>query len=216
VSGQIKTKLLLRSHPCESSSTSNPARVPALIWPRPGRAGCILALISLRPFPRTRYASTLWQPPLRPPQGWRHHRHLRASWSKSACWLPGASYDILPGRRRASGSTRAACCRDRLPACKHLPGSYLGPILRLRRGQTLKVHFENQINEPSIIHWHGLSVPDEMDGHPRHAIEHGQSLYLRIPHPEPRRDLLVPPPSPPAHRPAGLLRPGRAADRFRR
>jgi blue copper oxidase len=59
--------------------------------------------------------------------------------------------------------------------------SYLGPIWRLRRGQTLKVHFENQIDEPSTIHWHGLSVPDEMDGHPRHAIEHGQSYTYEFP-----------------------------------
>ena len=62
-----------------------------------------------------------------------------------------------------------------------LPDSDLGPILRLRRGQMLKVHFENQINEPSTIHWHGLSVPDEMDGHPRHAIEHGQSYTYEFP-----------------------------------
>jgi len=92
-----------------------------------------------------------------------------------------ASYDILPG-----GATRVWQYQGSLlqgpPSSLHtLPDSYLGPILRLRRGQTLKVHFENQINEPSIIHWHGLSVPDEMDGHPRHAIEHGQSYTYEFP-----------------------------------
>ena len=55
-----------------------------------------------------------------------------------------------------------------------LPGSYLGPILRVRRGQRVRVHFTNDLPEPSIVHWHGLLVPDDMDGHPRYAVGAGQ------------------------------------------
>lgn len=55
-----------------------------------------------------------------------------------------------------------------------LPGSYLGPVIRLRRGQRVRLRFANQLGEPSIVHWHGLDVPERADGHPRLAVEHGK------------------------------------------
>ena len=54
-----------------------------------------------------------------------------------------------------------------------LPGSYLGPVIRLRRDQRVRVRFANQLAEDSIVHWHGLDVPDAADGHPRRAIGQG-------------------------------------------
>ena len=56
-----------------------------------------------------------------------------------------------------------------------IPDSYLGPILRLQRGQNLKLRFTNRLPDTSIVHWHGLSVPETMDGHPRYAISQGKS-----------------------------------------
>ncbi len=55
-----------------------------------------------------------------------------------------------------------------------LPGSYLGPVIRLRRGQRVRVRFANQLAEDSIVHWHGLDVPESADGHPRLAIGPGR------------------------------------------
>jgi FtsP/CotA-like multicopper oxidase with cupredoxin domain len=92
-----------------------------------------------------------------------------------------ASYDILPGGATRAWQYQGSLLQGPPASLQTLPDSYLGPILRLRRGQTLKVHFDNQIDEPSTIHWHGLSVPDEMDGHPRHAIEHGQGYTYEFP-----------------------------------
>ncbi len=54
-----------------------------------------------------------------------------------------------------------------------LPDSYLGPTFRVRKGQRVRVTFENQIPEESIVHWHGLHVPDVYDGHPRFVIPRG-------------------------------------------
>lgn len=54
-----------------------------------------------------------------------------------------------------------------------LPATYLGPVLRLRRGQRVRVRFHNQLSEPSIVHWHGLDVPEAADGHPRLAVDAG-------------------------------------------
>ena len=55
-----------------------------------------------------------------------------------------------------------------------LPGSYLGPVIRVRRGQRVRVRFANQLGEDSIVHWHGLDVPEAADGHPRRAVGHGR------------------------------------------
>lgn len=52
-------------------------------------------------------------------------------------------------------------------------GAYLGPIIRVRRGQRLRIDLVNELPESTIIHWHGLHVPEEMDGHPRFAIASG-------------------------------------------
>lgn len=50
---------------------------------------------------------------------------------------------------------------------------YLGPIIRARRGQNLAVRFVNELAEPSIVHWHGLHLRPDMDGHPRDAVDSG-------------------------------------------
>ncbi len=41
-----------------------------------------------------------------------------------------------------------------------------GPELRYRQGDRLKVLFENRIAQSSTVHWHGLRVPNAMDGVP--------------------------------------------------
>ena len=63
--------------------------------------------------------------------------------------------------------------RGNAATLQNLEGSYLGPTIRLRRGQRVRIHFRNQLGEPSIVHWHGLDVPDIADGHPRLAVGPG-------------------------------------------
>jgi blue copper oxidase len=58
--------------------------------------------------------------------------------------------------------------------------TYLGPIIRLRRGQRVRVNFTNLLPEASIIHWHGLHVPPEMDAHPRYAVATGQTYVYEF------------------------------------
>lgn len=43
---------------------------------------------------------------------------------------------------------------------KQLPG----PELRVKAGDTLVVRFTNNLNEPTMIHWHGIRLPAAMDG----------------------------------------------------
>lgn len=45
-------------------------------------------------------------------------------------------------------------------------GTVPGPTLRVRLGETLRVHFTNALPQPTTIHWHGVRVPNAMDGVP--------------------------------------------------
>lgn len=47
---------------------------------------------------------------------------------------------------------------------------YQNPIIRIKRGKQFSARLQNDLNEPTIIHWHGLHVPGAMDGHPRNTI----------------------------------------------
>ncbi|MTW31029.1 multicopper oxidase domain-containing protein, partial [Streptococcus pneumoniae] len=50
-----------------------------------------------------------------------------------------------------------------------LDQSYLGPVIRLVRGQRVRIRFRNRLPEPSIVHWHGLDVPEAADGHQKES-----------------------------------------------
>jgi FtsP/CotA-like multicopper oxidase with cupredoxin domain len=82
---------------------------------------------------------------------------------------------ILPGQASRVWTYRGTVLKGDPDSLQALPGSYLGPILRVHRGQTVRIHFVNQLPEQSIVHWHGLHVPEDMDGHPRDAIGPGQT-----------------------------------------
>lgn len=45
-------------------------------------------------------------------------------------------------------------------------GTVPGPQLRVKQGETIKVVLNNELPEPVTIHWHGLPVPNNMDGIP--------------------------------------------------
>ena len=52
---------------------------------------------------------------------------------------------------------------------------YQNPILRIKRGSRFAATLQNGLNEPTIIHWHGLHVPANMDGHPNDSIAPGKN-----------------------------------------
>jgi blue copper oxidase len=51
-----------------------------------------------------------------------------------------------------------------------------GPTLVTRRGQRVRVRLDNDLGEPTILHWHGFRPPEQADGHPRYAVGHGASF----------------------------------------
>jgi FtsP/CotA-like multicopper oxidase with cupredoxin domain len=56
-----------------------------------------------------------------------------------------------------------------------IPGSYLGPILRVKRGTKLRIFLHNKLIEDTVMHPHGPRVPEDCDGHPMQAIGPGRS-----------------------------------------
>ena len=45
-------------------------------------------------------------------------------------------------------------------------GEVPGPVIRARQGRKLRIEFENKLEEPTTVHWHGLRIPNAMDGVP--------------------------------------------------
>ncbi|MEL7832820.1 multicopper oxidase family protein [Fodinibius sp. Rm-B-1B1-1] len=61
-----------------------------------------------------------------------------------------------------------------------LNGSLPSPTIRVKRGESLAIDYQNRIDQESIIHWHGLIVPPDMDGHPKDAVQPGQTYNYRF------------------------------------
>jgi len=58
-------------------------------------------------------------------------------------------------------------------------GAVPGPVLRARQGDRLRVQVENALEEPTTVHWHGIRLPNAMDGVPyitQRPIDPGRSF----------------------------------------
>ncbi|MBB4303954.1 FtsP/CotA-like multicopper oxidase with cupredoxin domain [Rhodobium orientis] len=43
-------------------------------------------------------------------------------------------------------------------------GKVPGPVIRAKRGETLRIRFRNELDEPTSVHWHGIRIDNAMDG----------------------------------------------------
>ncbi|NOX61648.1 MAG: multicopper oxidase family protein [Chloroflexi bacterium] len=77
---------------------------------------------------------------------------------------------ILPGAATTVWRFEADLLKGPSQTVQPLSNTYLGPILHFQPGQTVRINFTNQLNEETIVHWHGLHVPEAADGHPRLVI----------------------------------------------
>jgi len=53
----------------------------------------------------------------------------------------------------------------------------VGPTLEARRGDRARILLRNELPEPTIVHWHGFRPPEAADGHPRFAVQPGESYH---------------------------------------
>jgi FtsP/CotA-like multicopper oxidase with cupredoxin domain len=52
-------------------------------------------------------------------------------------------------------------------------GNYLGPTIRVQRGQNISIRVKNTLDSDTTVHWHGAHVPAEADGGPHQVIRPG-------------------------------------------
>ena len=57
----------------------------------------------------------------------------------------------------------------------------LGPTFRVQKGSIVNIAFQNKMAEHSNVHWHGLVVPANMDGHPERMIMPNESFNFQFP-----------------------------------
>lgn len=60
-------------------------------------------------------------------------------------------------------------------------GDYLGPTIRLYKGDDSNIIFTNEIDEPTTVHGHGLHVDGDVDGGPQQRIDPNHSWEIEIP-----------------------------------
>jgi len=65
-------------------------------------------------------------------------------------------------------------------ALSYLDGSRHIPVIRVRRGQKIRVFFHNRLPEETIVHWHGLNIAQRVDGHPMYAIGTGRTYVYEF------------------------------------
>jgi FtsP/CotA-like multicopper oxidase with cupredoxin domain len=66
-------------------------------------------------------------------------------------------------------------------------GAVPGPTLRLKRGEEVKVRLINELDQDTVIHWHGLRLPNAMDGVPhltQMPVAPGKSFDYRFKAPD--------------------------------
>ena len=88
------------------------------------------------------------------------------------------SVPILPGAPSEVWRYNAELLKGPENTLAENTNSYLGPTIRLRRGQRVKIHIHNDLPEATTVHWHGLHVPSDVDGQPRLPIQPGETMTV--------------------------------------
>jgi len=77
-------------------------------------------------------------------------------------------WELAPGK-----VVRAMAYNGRIP----------GPEIRLREGERARITLKNALGEPTTVHWHGVDVPNAMDGVPgvtQKPVEPGQTFVYEF------------------------------------
>lgn len=112
------------------------------------RQGCSLAGMSIRPT-RRRLLQAVAALPL-----------AASAFPAEAARVHELSLVAKPGRVRLVGAANPAT------DVWTFGGTVPGPTIRARQGDTLRIAVGNELPEETTVHWHGIRVPNAMDGVP--------------------------------------------------
>ncbi|MHA6258506.1 multicopper oxidase family protein [Sporosarcina sp. CAU 1771] len=59
-------------------------------------------------------------------------------------------------------------------------GTFLGPMIRMDKGDTVKIRTINELDENTTFHWHGLEVAADVDGGPHDLIKPGEEKTIEF------------------------------------
>jgi hypothetical protein len=82
---------------------------------------------------------------------------------------------LFSGKKTKFWSFKSELIKGEPGNLQQIPDSYLGPIIKVRKGQKIRIRFTNELQQESIVHWHGMHVPEEYDGHPTDVISNGET-----------------------------------------
>ncbi len=89
----------------------------------------------------------------------------------------GAAIDLTIGRTGIE-------IDDRRATAVTINGTVPGPLLRFQEGEDVTLHVSNTLDEDTSIHWHGIILPNGMDGVPQvtfDGIPPGETFTYRYP-----------------------------------
>jgi bilirubin oxidase len=87
---------------------------------------------------------------------------------------------ILPGKPTKVWKYEGKLLKGPDGTIAQLPGTHLGAVFFFERGQKVRFYFKNDLPEANIIHWHGLHVPQVMDGHPMYDVPAGSGYVYEF------------------------------------
>ena len=87
---------------------------------------------------------------------------------------------------------------DRQTATYGINAPYLGPAIRVRRGEKVVAQVSNNVPETITMHWHGLIIPGAADGGPHQLIPPGKQWQTELAVDQPAATLWFHPHSYPA------------------
>jgi CopA family copper-resistance protein len=89
------------------------------------------------------------------------------AWARSATTGLVHPLPVVSGSKIKLSIGHTHCMIDgRMGHAAAINGTVPGPLIRLKEGQTAQLLVENQLDEDTSLHWHGVLVPTKFDGVP--------------------------------------------------
>ncbi|WP_368649229.1 multicopper oxidase family protein [Castellaniella ginsengisoli] len=116
-------------------------------------------------------------------------------WAASSLWKPSVAAESrqlkIPELIDARDKSQSIALKAQVGKTSFFPGrdsvtlgyngSYLGPTLRVHRGDDVEMAVTNALGEDTTVHWHGLLIPGELDGGPHQMIRSGSTWRPVLP-----------------------------------
>lgn len=121
--------------------------------------GCMMGsagLLAVKALPAGGILNSLWRLP---------NLSQEAGFFRATLVAKPMQLELVPGVK-----TEVWAYQERVP----------GPLIELMEGETMEIEFENQLPQPTTVHWHGMSVPADQDGGPMDLVMPGEKRIYRF------------------------------------